>query len=68
MLPLGELKAWHLEKVEEAVAYHVGDGVVHLQQTLAKPGKEQELVLFDLARLNQLNQQSNITGKVNRCV
>lgn len=47
MLPLGELETGHLQKVEEAETHHVGDGVVHLHQTLAKPGREQDFVLFD---------------------
>lgn len=49
MLPLGELKTGHLEKIEEAVTHHVGDGIIHLHQALAKPAREQEIVYFDLA-------------------
>lgn len=32
----GELEAGHLEDGEEAVAHHVGNGVIHLHQTLTE--------------------------------
>ena len=41
---LGELKAGYLEDVEEAVAHHVGDGVVHSPKALTETEGKDTLV------------------------
>lgn len=40
--PVGELKAVHLQQVEEGVAHHVRDAVSGLQQAAAEPAHSQD--------------------------
>lgn len=37
LTPGSELKAGHLEEVEEAEAHHIGDGIIYTLEALAKP-------------------------------
>lgn len=39
---LFELKAGNLQDVEEAVAHHIGNGIIHTKKALLKPGERQE--------------------------
>lgn len=40
-LLLFELKAGNLQDVEEAVAHHTGNGIIHMKKALSKPGERQ---------------------------
>lgn len=40
-LLLFELKTGNLQDVEEAVAHHTGNGIIHTKKALSKPGERQ---------------------------
>lgn len=44
-----ELKAWHLKDVEEAVAHHIGDGIIHTHEALTKPEMSLSLLHMHLS-------------------